>query len=72
MPRWTVLCRVARSRIAVSAIVIAWSGPSTLQSADYCQMALKLTGHARPAVAAELRRRCTALPPEAEPVSWLR
>ncbi|WJY42176.1 hypothetical protein QT196_35760 [Streptomyces sp. P9-2B-2] len=56
----------------MSAIVIAWSGPSTLQSADYCQMALKLTGHARPAVAAELRRRCTALPPEAEPVSWLR
>jgi len=67
-----VVCRVARSRIAVSADRHAWSSPSTLQSAHSCQMALKLTGHARPFVAAELRRRCTALPPEAEPVSWLR
>ncbi|MFG2526491.1 hypothetical protein [Streptomyces sp. NPDC048516] len=30
------------------------------------EIALQLTGHAR-AVAAELRHRCTALPPEAEP-----
>jgi hypothetical protein len=41
--------------------VLAWSGPDTLTTRDYEQIALQLTGHAC-AVAADVRRRADQLP----------
>ncbi|MEU6331991.1 restriction endonuclease [Streptomyces sp. NPDC047049] len=46
--------------------VIDWSGTERLSTRDYDQIALQLTGHAH-AVAADVRHRCAALSPRAEP-----
>lgn len=46
--------------------VLAWTGPETLATRDYEQIALQLTGHAR-AVAPGLRRRAAQLPKDSGP-----
>ncbi|MFJ3213497.1 DUF6415 family natural product biosynthesis protein [Streptomyces flaveolus] len=46
--------------------VLAWTGPETLATRDYEQIALQLTGHAR-AVASDVRRRAAQLPKDSGP-----
>ncbi|MFC9622098.1 DUF6415 family natural product biosynthesis protein [Streptomyces sp. NPDC056930] len=46
--------------------VLAWTGPDTMTTRDYEQIALQLTGHAR-AVASDVRRRADQLPKDSGP-----
>ncbi|MFE2943446.1 DUF6415 family natural product biosynthesis protein [Streptomyces sp. NPDC059255] len=46
--------------------VLAWTGPDTMTTRDYEQIALQLTGHAR-AVASDVRRRADQLPKNSGP-----
>ncbi|MEV8103998.1 DUF6415 family natural product biosynthesis protein [Streptomyces sp. NPDC088135] len=46
--------------------VLAWTGPDTLTTRDYEQIALQLTGHAR-AIASDVRRRADQLPKNSGP-----
>ncbi|MFD9601823.1 DUF6415 family natural product biosynthesis protein [Streptomyces sp. NPDC059970] len=46
--------------------VLAWTGPDTMTTRDYEQIALQLTGHAR-AVASDVRCRADQLPKDSGP-----